>query len=215
MALALEVWEDSGIIGSPGSGPSVRHEVDNLGFKNSPLDETYSFANYPIGRPVGGSPAERSYSYKKYYYFKFSGTYASNSLNSVVISLDGSPETTGGSPLITDGSGVANNVSIVYAMTNVYEEPDNLPLVGTTYDYTLPPLIVPNLSTTDPRNATSIINPVTDTTYYTNYIVMQLVVEPSGGSDYGNLNSELELRFAVNERKSGLSKFAGDYLTRS
>ena len=206
MAISISVWEDSGIIGSPGSGPSVRHEVDNLGFKDSGLDETFTFADYPIGRDANGSPLLNTYSYKKYYYFKFSGTYTD--ITSMFIAFEGDPEGVAGST-------IADNVHIVYKMTNVYEVPDNVELVGTIYDPLNPPEIVPNLSTVGPENATSVIPPVANTTYYTNYIVAQLVIEPSSNVDFGNLDEAFNLKFSLNESKTGLPGFDEDTINWS
>ena len=70
--ITVEVWEDSGAVSS-GHG-TTRAEVDNLGFKDSPLDETFTFADYPIRRPINTELF--TVSYKKYYYFKFYGTYS-------------------------------------------------------------------------------------------------------------------------------------------
>ena len=76
MVMTLEAWEDSGAETS-GHG-TVRAEVENVGHKNSGLDETYYFGNYPIVRPSPGSDNETDgvgKSFHKYTYFKFTGTY--------------------------------------------------------------------------------------------------------------------------------------------
>lgn len=198
MAITIEVWEDSGPVIS-GHG-TIRQEVDNLGFKESGLDESFVFVDYPVGRPI--SPETFTLSFKKYYYIKFYGTYSE--IIDYALTFVGSPEGT--------GSGTADNLHIIYNMTNVYAEPDNTLLVGTDYDPNNPPVIVPNLSTVGPENATGPITPVANTTYYTAYLVTQLYLDLSVDTDYGNLQDTFKLKFYLNEKKSGLPGYDLDLI---
>lgn len=206
MALTTQIWEDSGpLIGSP-LAPTIRQEVDNIGFKNSGLDETYSYVDYPIGRPyTGGSPYPYATSYTKYNYFKISGTYAK------VINLSVSFHNT----IWTLTSGIASKIRIYYKWTNVYAEPTNVLMTdGSWFDpyVSIPTLSVPDLATTDPRDATSQVPILTNNqTYYSAYLVTQLYVEYDNSyTNYGNLNPDFTLNITYTERKTGLPGYAAD-----
>ena len=194
MALNLSVWEDSGAVVA-GHG-TTRIEVDNLGFKDSPVDETNTFADYPIRRPIDDELY--TLSYKKYYYFKFDGTYSS--VSSFTAYLDGDPEGVA-------GSGIASKIRILYKWTNVYAVPDNTLLDGIFYDPANPPIWNPKLSTVGPEVATSYVTPAPNTTYYTAYLVTQLYIDKSTSNDYGNLEEAFVLNFKIEEPKSGLPDF--------
>ncbi len=188
MALNLSVWEDSGAVVS--SHGTTRDEVDNLGFKDSALSEATHFVEYPIRRPIDDEIF--TLSYKKYYYFKFAGTYSS--VRNFTAYLSGNPV------------GDASKVRVLYKWTNVYEVPDNNLLDGVFYDPTNTPFWNPKISTVGPEAATSYITPAANATYYTQYLVTQLYVEKSDDVDYGNIGS-LELKFLLNEPKTGLPGF--------
>lgn len=210
MALTTQIWEDSGpLTGSP-LAPTTRHEVSNIGFKNSGLDETFPFIDYPIGRPyLGGSPTPYVCSYTKYNYFKIFGTYS----KVINLSVSFAPAS-----IWTPTSNVAKNIRIYYKWTNVYEEPTNVLMTGGTYfdPYisSPPSLGIPNLSTTDPRDATLQIPVLTNNqTYYTAYLVLQLYVEAdplNSYTNYGNLKSDFALNINYTERKTGLPGYAPD-----
>jgi len=199
MALTIELWEDSGAAtGSPQRGTTIQ-EVDNLGWKDSSLDETYPFADYPIGRPYGSTLY--STSYKKYYFYKIYGTYTET--DPPTIKFDGTP--------IGDGSpiGEAENLVMTYKWSNVYETPNKTLLSGIIYDPTIPPIWTPLLSITGPNASdfTEVTSLVNDTTYYTPYLVTQLIIYPSTEDDYGNLHASFSLQFDLNEKKTGLPGF--------
>lgn len=199
MALTVELWEDSGTL-SVGRGTIIQ-EVDNLGFKNSSLDETTTFADFPIRRPINTELFTTSY--KKYYHFKFYGTYTN--LRNVSVLFEGDPEGSAGTEL-------AGKVRILYKWSNVYATPDTTLLDGITYDPTNPPIWTPKLSTTGPNAATSYIDPVANTTYYTQFLITQLYIDKSSGSDFGNLKTSFKLKLVINELKSGLPGFDTDFI---
>ena len=197
MALNLSVWEDSGAVVS-GHG-TTRIEVDNLGFKDSALDETNHFVEYPIRRPIDDELF--TLSYKKYYYFKFDGTYSS--VRNFAAYFEGTPE------------GEADNVRILYKWTNTYQVPDNTLLDGIFYDPSNPPIWNPKISTVGPESATSYLTPAANTTYYTQYLVTQLYIDKSDDDDYGNINTSLRLKFLLNEPKTGLPGFDANLINWS
>lgn len=198
MALNLSVWEDSGaVIGGHGT---TREEVDNIGFKDSSVPESVTFADYPIRRPTNDDHSELfRVSYKKYFYFKFAGTYTD--VKNFAVFFDGDPEGIA-------GSSIAGNLRVIYKWTNTYEVPDNNLLSGITYDPTNAPIWVPKISSVGPEAATSYINnPTANTTYYTQYLVTQLYLDISSDDDYGNLEAAYKLKFILNEPKTGLPGF--------
>lgn len=194
MALTLSVWEDSGaLIGGHGT---IRNEVDNLGYKASSLDETFTFADYPIRRPINDELF--TVSYTKYYYFKFQGTYSN--VDSIAVHFEGQVDWYSGSP--ND-----RNIRIITKWTNVYTPPSTDLLTGVTYEPEKPALWLPKISTVGPEAATSYIDPVANTTYYTQYLVTQLYVDRGGFYDYGNLDTGLKLKLTLGEPKTGLPGF--------
>ena len=196
MAMTVELWEDSGPITS-GHG-TTRIEVDNIGWKNSALSEIYTFADYPITRPL--PPNIYRTSFKKYNYFKIYGTY--ESAFDMEIRFNGTPVGSG------NGSGTASKVKVFYKWSSTYAVPTTSLLNGTLYDPANPIIMKPLLSTTGPEG-TALWTPTlaTNTTYYTPYLITQLFVEPSEWDDYGNLNSTLELEIKFKESKTGLPNY--------
>lgn len=190
MAITTSIWEDSGPL-TAGHG-TIRQEVDNLGWKASDLDETYPFADYPNGRPINSELY--TLSFKKYYYFKFQGTY--DDVTNVRMSLTGAVD------------GQAEKVRILYKWTDVYATPDNNLLAGITYDPSNPSIWTPKLSNVGPELATSyVLSPSPNTTYYSAYLVTQLYMDKSVASDYGNLGTSFKLNMTINEKKTGLPGF--------
>lgn len=203
MAINLSVWEDSGPV-SAGHG-TIRQEVDNLGFKESGLDESFLFPDNPIGRPLGSEVFTTSF--KKYYYFKFDGTYTN--IQNIAVKLDGDPAGSG------SGSGEASKVRIIYKWTNVYQEPDSDLLDGISYDPSSTPIWRPMVSTVGPEAAITHVDTFTpNQTYYTAYLQVQLYVDKSDNLDYGNL-SPIKLQFIINEEKTGLPGFDADAINWS
>lgn len=192
MALApLEIWEDSGPVLS-GHG-TTRQEVDNIGWKDSGLDESFQFVDYPVGRPYTPNKLF-SLSYKKYNYLKIQGTYSS--IADVQVQFVGNPtDNNSGS-----GTGKASGVRVYYKWQSVYEEPDNLFLGGSWFDPYDPPTWQPLLSTVGPEGAASYFTDLVDnTTYYTQYLVTQLYVTNGAWDDLGNLSPDFSLYATAEE----------------
>lgn len=192
--MTVEIWEDSGVAGSP-PAPVVRQEVNNVGWKLSLLDETFPYADYPVGRPIVGT-SEYTCSGPKYNYGKIQGTYAA--ATRVRFHLEGN--VIGAPPLGYDGTG---KVRLYYRLTNEYAPPatfDQYYLMSGTYIVPGQSVVLaPFLSTSDPRNATSMVNLLSaNTTYYTNYLITQLYVEEGAWNEYGNIG-EFFIRITVDE----------------
>ena len=179
----LQLFEDSGPL--LGGEPTERHEVINIGWKNSGLPESTPFVEYPINRP---SSNLLGYSYIKYNYLKISGIEGVGTRARIIIV---------GDPALME----EYDVRLFYKITNTYQQPTNNILTGSMYMYETAdmPVIFPRLSTTDPQNATSHVRWMQpNTTYYTEYFVSQLYVNPSYWQNYGNLGGEaITLRFVV------------------
>jgi hypothetical protein len=187
MTIEVELYEDTGAVLS-GHG-TTRIAVDNIGWKDSPLDETNSFVYYPINRDT----TNFGYSHAKYNYMKISGTYAAGSRPRIQIS---------GSVIGAPPSGYTgtNAVRLYYKLTNVYSTQD--PNMDGTLIY-LPPgtthTLYPAMSTVGPEAATTYPKHLTgNTTYYSQYIVTQLYVEPGAASKIGNIG-EIVLKFYMDE----------------
>lgn len=190
MAITLEIFEDSGTqTGSPLKG-TTRIQVDNIGWKASGLDETFTFADYPIVRPE--LPQSASFSFHKYNFVKISGTYPlASRLQATLVG-----DTESGS---LDGLILAGKVRLYYKWTNVYNTPTNAVLSGSLYDPNQLPIWRPMFSSVGPESATSKLNTmVANTTYYSSYLVTQLYVEPSLWTEYGNLG-DLKMQFDLHE----------------
>jgi hypothetical protein len=194
MAITLETWEDTGAAtGSPPRG-TTRQSVDGLSWKDSPLDETVPYADYPVRRPeIGGSPAYYT-SYSKYYYLKISGTYPL--ATRLTARFDGNVNGT------RSGYKVTNGLRIYYKWTSTYAAPSTT-LISSDYIDTATDLIwYPKFSTVGPQAATTRLNTLTgNTTYYTEYLVTQLYVAPGEWTDYGNIG-DVKLKFVLHEYES-------------
>lgn len=183
MAITIELYEDTGPV-SAGRG-STTTLVDNIGWKDSPFDETNAYVFYPLQRPI--HPSVYTMSYTKYNFFKIT-TDTLAPYSRLYINITGNYV---GSPP-SGYRGCNGKVKLFYKMTNIYQPPSNS-LTGLTY---IPPgsgslILLPFLSTTGPDTATSTlpINLSSNTTYYTNYLVTQLFVEQGNWNDYGNIGS--------------------------
>ena len=191
MAITLEIWEDSGPVLS--SHGTTRQAVNNVGWKDSSLDETYGYYDYPLVRPQ--SPITETLSYHKYNYLKISGTYPK--ATRVRLQLIGDVAGAG-VPTYTS----TDKVKLYYKLTNTYSLPTNALLSSTTLHLGTTVILQPNLSLTGPEAASSrifLLN--TNTTYYTNYLVTQLWVDPGLWDEYGNIGA-FSLRFLLDEYES-------------
>lgn len=195
MSITVSLYEDSGPT-VDGHG-TTRILVDNIGWKSSSSDETNEYAYNPIIRPEGVVPY--TYSYKKYNYLEFHGTYVAGSR--VRIKISGN--ITGAPP---DDAAGTNKIRLFYKLTNTYEQPSNAFDGSLIY---LPPgetkILYPTLSTTGPEVVGTYPQYLTaDTTYYSQYLVTQLFVENDNGSmtSFGNIG-ELNIECYLDEYEDG------------
>ena len=180
MAITLELYEDTGpLLAGRGTTTTL---ADSIGWKDDGSDETNAYVFYPLKRPI--SPVTETYSYTKYNFIKVSGTYPR--ATRLRFTLGGNY--TGAAPSgYVDCSG---KVKIYYKITNVYNPPANTAPSGMVY---LPPGvivdIIPYISLIGPNDATSLLplDLLTNTNYWTGYLVTQLVVEPGAWDEYGNI----------------------------
>lgn len=194
MAITMEIFEDSGETGSPVQ-PALSQSINNVGWKDSALDETYVFVDYPIARPI--PPASYSLSYWKYNYVKISGTYPA--ATRLQLKLSGDPEGAAHDALVDCNGGVR----IYYKFSNTYSGNQNGLLSGTLYTPGSDPWFpLFTSSVNGPQDATTRINSMaTDTTYYSNYFITQLYVEEGDWIDYGNIGA-IQMRFTLHEYES-------------
>lgn len=189
MTITVEIYEDTGAVTS--SHGTLRQSVSNIGWKNNANDETNSYVFYPLQRPTSGVTR----SYKKYNYMKISGTFPRGSRPRIEVS----GSTVGAPPVgyqATDGN------KLYYKLTNTYAVPDNA-ADGTLTEYLNTTVtLYPNVSTTGPEAATTTSQYLTgSTTYYTEYLVTQLHVEPGLDTEYGNIG-ELAIKVFIDEYES-------------
>jgi len=168
MSIAVEIWEDTGPILS-GHG-TTREEVTNTNWKSTGnADSLEPYFNYPITRPFNSDLF--TVSYTKYTYAKIYGTYKVGF--NLRWELDGEP---------------LNNTQLILAMRSIYTQPVDT-LDGTLIPYVVGQIMIPNLSIVGPEMATSRPNTIeNDTTYYTSYIVSQLIMKRDDFDKVGNTN---------------------------
>lgn len=187
MTMLVELYEDSGTAVA-GRG-TTRIAVENIGWKNSGLDESNSYIYHPITR----SETDVVWSYTKYNFMKISGTYAAGARPRIQISGN----VAGAAP---EGYQSTTKVKLYYKLTNEYETPSNAMDGSLIY---VPPggiTVYPKLSTVGPEDASStyVHHLAGNTTYFSQYLVTQLLVEPGTAFDYGNLG-ELVVKVFVDE----------------
>lgn len=187
MTMIVELYEDSGTAVA-GRG-TTRIAVENIGWKSSGLDESNSYIYHPITR----SETDVVWSYTKYNFMKISGTYAAGARPRIQISGNVAG-------LAPEGYQSTTKVKLYYKLTNEYETPSNAMDGSLIY---VPPggiTVYPKLSTVGPEDASStyVHHLAGDTTYFSQYLVTQLLVEPGTAFDYGNLG-ELVVKVFVDE----------------
>ena len=187
MTMTVEIYEDSGTAVA-GRG-TTRIAVENIGWKSSGLDESNSYIYNPITR----SETDVVWSFTKYNFMKISGTYAAGARPRIEIrgNVAGAP------PAGYDGT---TKVKLYYKLTNEYITPSAAMDGSLIY---LPPgvtTLYPKLSTVGPEDATSsyVQHLTGNATYFSQYLVTQLLVEPGTAFDYGNLG-ELIIKVFVDE----------------
>lgn len=165
----------------------------NIGWKSVTGSESVYWADYPVLRPVSTSANAYGYSFTRYHYLKFSGTYVMASRPRVVI--------TAGSAAPSGYTGTTN--ARVYALpTNTYSTPTTSPITTSYFVTTGSSVSVPlNTSTVGPTSATTHPQFLTaDTTYYTQFICTQLWL-PKGDTGHGNI-FDLTIKFIVDDYES-------------
>lgn len=157
MSITVELWEDSGPL--VGGVPSSRELIANVNWKNA-VGQAPDYFSYPIRQTVGGL----NYSYPKFIYAKIYGTYAT--VKRLRWRLKYLPSTD-------------NSVIMLWGQTNVYTQPAHTWTSGSPW--------VANgdrscmLSLTGPQGANILPTTLTpNTTYYTDYLVTQLLVRAPG-----------------------------------
>ena len=201
MSISITLYEDSGpVVDNKGT---TRVAVNNIGWKADGTDETgnpYAFS--PVVRPK--TPDELwSRSYKKYHFAKIEGTYANASRVRVKISngITGAPpagyETE--TSLIMDTA--LQKVRIFYKLSNIYEQPNDAWDGELRFLQNGAVVLYPAVSTIGPEDATTYPQYLTpNTTYYTQYLITQLVVPH--GYTVGNIG-EINITWYVDEYEDG------------
>lgn len=191
MTLNVEFYQDTGPTVSDHG--TTRVSVNNIGWKSNGLDESHSYVFYPVNRSIAGA---QTWCYTQYTYVKVSGTFPAAGRPKFYISgaVDGAAP---------EGHIGTNKIRLFYKLTNVYAPPSALMDGSLIY---LPPgvtqVLYPMMSGVGPELATSYIQHLTgNTTYYTQYLVTQLLVEPGTNFDYGNIG-ELHVKFTIDEYES-------------
>lgn len=168
MTITLQVFEETGAVLS-GRGTTLT-EITNFNWKRSG-DVTHAYYFYPLRRPY--VPSHQTLSYKKYIFFKLSGTYTNLKNIELNVSIKSAAQ--------------AENTRLYYKWTHIYTEPDN------SYDGSMIYMdgdalhSYPLLSSSGPNYATTrakCYGP--NTTLYTQYLVTQMRVNKSDWDDIGN-----------------------------
>ena len=199
MAITLEMWENYGTpSGAYGAGAGI-FLTDNVGWKDSPLDETYEYSHYPINR--AHSDDLFSTSYTKYHYFRMYGTYTE--IEDWVVNIEGSLRGAG------NQSGIVDNVTLIYKWSDTYAEPtkDLLNGIPTALSdkITIPVLRASVISPAGPM--VGVDDFAANTVYHTPYLITQLVTFRSDWKDYGNLPADLKINSTLTEIKTGLPNY--------
>lgn len=189
MTINIDQYQDSGTLTS-GRGATTTL-IANIGLMTNGAAEATQYPVYPIIRPAS-APLASSYEY--FTFFKLSGTYAAGSR--VRIQISGNVNGANADGYTTVGTGAR----LYYRLSDTYYTPDatdNGDLVfynGTTVT------LFPKISITGPTTDLNYVQHLTaDTTYYTQYLILRLLVEQ--GSTYGNIG-DLAIQCYVDEYES-------------
>lgn len=191
MAITLQLWEDTGsVLASHGT---TRNPIENIGFRNSGTDDITPYADYPLIRPV--PPQLFAVSFPKYNYWKIFGTYPRARRPKILITgnVNGAPPS---------GFVGTDKVRIYFNLTNIYTPPAATLLSGSFIDFSASTVLYPFTSGTGPELATTYIDPLlTDTTYWTAYLVTQLYMEQHIWDEFGNIGN-VDIKFSIDEFES-------------
>lgn len=203
MSAEITLYEDTGP--ASGGAGTTRTEVSNIGWKSEGSNDTanhYSMAPIIRSENSGGMWAR---SFKKYNFAKIVVTDAPASRVRIKISngITGAPPA--GYEGETSLTGDTHKARIFYKLTNVYEEP------GDAWDGTLTYLdngsvtLYPSVSTTGPNGTQQYPqylshSPTPGTTYYTQYLVTQLIAPV--GTNSGNIG-DVNIEWIIDEYEDG------------
>ena len=201
MSINIQVFEEYGPAVN-GRGSVV--EAANFNWKST-SDIAGEYYIYPLRRPL--LDRDQTFSYKRYFFFKISGTYTY--LKNVKLNVTIGDNARQASGSVAKGKYAKSDTEIrnqwFYKFTNTYETPDNLYDGKMIYAYNQEKSLqreldwMPNLSTTSPLNATS--RPIVLTgnnDYYTQYFVTQMRVLEDAWDNVGNTD-ELKFTISLNE----------------
>lgn len=191
MTVNVQVFEETGAIA--GGRGSVVTEITNLNWKSS-ADPAQVYYLNPVKRPSQFGHDDQEFigdqnnSYKRFIFFKVSGTYSIVKDFRIIVSVS-LPEQ-------------AKDCDLFYKMTNVYEVPNqsydgSMLYVPKDKDIIIHPMLngsSPNLATTRPI----VMGP--NATFYTNYFVTQMRVPGQVDADKMIGNTEqYKIRYEVRE----------------
>ena len=184
MTIDIDHYQETGAVAASTRGTTTTL-ITNVGWKNSAATEDTPYAQYPLIRPTTGLAT--SYTYRTY--FKLSGTYVRASRVRIVISGNPNGTSTGYS---TAGSGIR-----IYArLTSDYvEAAATLADMSEIYYDNTSLTLYPRLSTTG-VGFSYYRHLAQNTTYYTQYLVTRVLVEP--GTTFGNIG-DLTIACLVDE----------------
>ena len=167
--------------------------VSNIGWRSAGTDDTSFYVYNPIIRPQGDTIF--TYSFKKYNYAKIEGTYPIGSRPRIKISNG----ITGAPPDQLAGCEDGSQLRLYYKLTNTFESPND------QWDGTMiflpagETIIYPAVSTSGPESATTYPQYLSgNTTYYTQYLVTQLVAGQGTVRDFGNIG-EVNIEWYMDE----------------
>lgn len=191
MAWTIQLWEDHGAAtGSPSVG-TTRQEVDNIGWRDSFTDETSPYVDSPLQRPYGS--LQYGLSYTKYNYFKVIKDSGNSYMRDARIQFINTMTGAG------NGSGIASGVRLYYKWATSYVAPNNNFLGGSYLNPGDVAIWNPLVSDTGPETAVNQLTGFRTTTFYTQYLVTQLYVEPSAWDDFGNLQPDFKIELTFDE----------------
>ena len=171
MSVDIQVFEQTD------AGPV---EIDNFSLKNSSTTSV-PYYSVPLRRPL--LPGDQTNSFKKYIFFKITGTSATFKNAQIQITLDQGAQ--------------ANLTQLFYKFSNTYTSPDTNFDGDMIFSSNNAITWFPNLGST-PELATSRPIVVTNQVVYTNYLVFQMRVNTSTWNDVGN-TAQFGLALTLNE----------------
>ena len=176
--ITFEIFEETGPVVS---GRGSVTQVTNVNWKRVG-DTSNAYYYYPLRRPTSGR--DQTLSFKKYIFFKVSGSYSYiKNLKIFITPIDAAQ---------------ASNYQLFYKFSNVYEEPTDSFDGKMIFSGNQSIVWTPNTSEVSPLQATSRAACVNNKTFYTGYLVTQMRVNQAASSDVGN-TAGFEFRLSLHE----------------